>query len=334
MRVLVTGAGGFIGRHLVAALLAGGHAVVTLSRRTAPPFPDLPHLAIAVEHEAVVAAVQDVDLVVHLAGLADASASWRAPLTYARVNATGTLHLLEGARQAGAGFILASTQRVYRPRAVPVAEDAPTEPTDPYGYSKLVAERWVELYHRHYGVPTTIVRLFSVYGPGQVAGGGTSGVVAIFLREALAGRPLRVFGHQFRDFVEVSDVARGLWLVAERLAAGNVDHGTVARRATPPVYNLGTGRATSLHELAALVRATLGVDVPIEECAPDRPTESDVADVRRIAADLGFQAQVGLEEGLHRFASWYREQCKDSPEGAADTRSVGRPAPAADGRRP
>ena len=302
MRILVTGASGFIGRHTVAALRKAGHDVVTLSRQTDPPFPDLQHRAVAVESPAAVDAVRDVDGVVHLAGLADASSSWRDPLAYQRVNALGTLHLIEGARSSGAAFVLASSQRVYRPSEAPVSEDAPTDPPDPYGYSKLVAERWVELYHRLYGLPTTVVRPFSVYGAGQVVRAGTSGVVAIFLREALAERPLRVFGHQLRDFVEVSDVARGLRLAIERLVDDR------SAKSNGGTYNLATGRATSLRALAEAVRTVVGVDVPIEEQTLDRPAEHYVADVRRIAADLGFRAEVGLDEGLRRFARWYREQ--------------------------
>ena len=146
--------------------------------------------------------------------MGDVQDSFRRPFEYNRLNALGTLNVLEGARRTGGHVILASTQRVYRTTRGPIREDAALAPADPYAVSKLVAERWCQMYSEQLGVPTTVVRLFSVYGPGQV-GQGTSGVVSIFLGRALRNEPLEVHAEQRRDLTEVGDVARGIRLVIE-----------------------------------------------------------------------------------------------------------------------
>src|SRR5262249_53302667 len=137
-----------------------------------------------------------------------------------RLNALGTLNALEGARLGGGHLILASTQRVYHRSEFPMYEEHPINPTDPYAVSKLVAEQWCRMYSDQLSVPTTVVRLFSVYGPGQV-GQGNSGVVSIFLARARRGEPLAVHAEQERDLTWVGDVALGIRLAAERPPEGD-----------------------------------------------------------------------------------------------------------------
>ncbi len=292
MRVLVTGGTGFIGRHLVNTLLTHGHQVLTLSRHP-EGIPGAEHHSLDVGSEQAISVASRVDAIAHLAALSNASASYAEPFMFNRVNALGTLAMLEGARQGGARVVFASSQRLYRPSLRPIAEDGLIEPQDPYGYSKLCGEQWLEMYHRFYDVHTCTVRFFSVYGPGLVVQGGTSGVVGIFVGRALRGEPLIAHTDQLRDLTYVSDVVHGIVLALEKPApAGSC-------------YNVATGRGTSMLELAKAVReATLSrSDIVVES---GQGFGHLVADISRARAQLGYEPLVDLPEGLEKYVEWYR----------------------------
>jgi UDP-glucose 4-epimerase len=291
VKVLVTGASGFLGRHLVRELQSHGHEVTSLHRG-----PALPHVS---EHTAAdvlapeaLGAVRGVDAIAHLAGRGDVVDSFRRPEFYHRLNAVGTLAMLGAARECGAAFVLASTQRVYRPGPGLLDELAPALPSTPYGYSKLAAELWVRAYAELHGVRAVTGRIFSAYGPDQNAL-GASNVVTIFMRRALAGEPLVVTGRQKQDFVSVDDTVRGLRLLLEQGRAGET-------------YNLATGVGTSVLDLAHAVRAALGSDSPIEE--GEKPAHDDdlVADIAKARRELGYRVEVPLADGLRRYAERLR----------------------------
>ncbi len=310
MRVLVTGGAGFLGRHVVADLLRAGHAVVTLGRSPVPPSWPCPHVVGDICSEVARRAAARAEGIVHLAGLPDVSYSLRYPAEVGRVNAAGTLNVLEGAREQGARVVLLSTQRVYARALTPLAEDAPLAADTPYGLSKRQAEEWCVLYHALYGVPTVVLRGFSIYGPGQVVQGGSSGVVSILAQRALAGLPLEIDSAALRDFVAVADLVQAVRLALLHSRAGG------------RVYNVGTGVATTLVELAEAVCRAVGATVPIRR-PPEGPAPGFVADITRIRADLGYAPTVGLAEGLQRYVAWLRDMRADPVEGAANPRAAG-----------
>jgi UDP-glucose 4-epimerase len=221
------------------------------------------------------------------------------------VNAAGTLNVLEGARQGGGRVVLASTQRVYERSAVPLREDAPLAADNPYGVSKRVAEQWLSMYHDLYGVPTVALRGFSIYGPGQVIQAGTSGVLSILARRGLAGLPLEVDAGTLRDFVHVADAAAAFCLALTRPGA------------VGGVFNLGSGVATSLVELAERVRDETGGCSSLS-VRGESPAGGYVADLTRARQDLGYSPTISLADGLEDYVAWLANEGANSLEGAPD----------------
>lgn len=310
MRILVTGAAGFLGKHLIAALRLDGHDVVAHIHRPGS-LPDW-------DGETVIGDLRDVsatglaagcDLIIHLAALSDAGASRESPLSAAVVNATGSLHLLEGARQAGAAFVLASSQLVYQRQSAPLAEGTPKQPDTPYGYSKLVAELWADMYRRLYGVRTLVVRFFSLYGPGQRVSGTESGVVSIFGERARQGDPLVLKSRTRRDFTHVSDAVAGIRaLIAQPDAWGGV-------------YNVATGTGTSLAELAGLLVRELGSPSLILDEASDGPESNRIADIS-LARSFGYAPTIGLDHGIRDYVRWLRTASEGPAESAPHSGSA------------
>jgi len=294
MRVVVPGGTGFVGRHFVRELLAHGHEVTVVGRGPAPPDLECAYRRGDLSAAAPRSLLAGHDAIAVLAGNGDVQAALADPVASFRANALTVLRALEAARGAGGTRVLVvSTQRVYAPAAMPLREDSPLDPADPYALAKRTAEEWALLYRAQYGVPAIVVRLFSSYGPGQLARSPLSGVIAIFVARALAGQPLVVHGPGRRDFVYVSDAARGL-----RLALEHAD-----LHAGP--YNLGSGVGTGLWELAELVRREVGSNVPIQARSGGEALDR-VADLERASADLGYRPRVMLAEGLRAYVEWCR----------------------------
>jgi UDP-glucose 4-epimerase len=307
MPSLVTGGAGFIGSHLVDALVERGEEVVILDdlstgRRE--------NLTTALEHgaELVEGDVTDPTTVselvegrrpgaiFQLAAQIDVRVSVSDPVFDLGVNVGGTINLLEAARRAEVGrFVLASTGgAIYgegSDRDLPLDETAECLPDAPYGQSKYAAEGYLSLYERLYGLSTAALRLGNVYGPRQDPL-GEAGVVAIFCGALLEGRTPKVFGDgdQTRDYVYVADIVEAM------LAAG--DSSVVG------TFNIGTGVETSVLELGGMIADAC--DRPFEpEMAPPRPGEVQrIAIASSVAADeLGWTARTALPDGLVQTAA-------------------------------
>jgi UDP-glucose 4-epimerase len=290
LRALVTGGAGFIGSHVADALLARGDDVTLLDDLSDGKRENVPDGARLIEGdirepgEAFAAARPEV--VFHLAAQKDIRVSVARPDFDADVNVVGTVRILEAAREHGAQIVFSSTGgAIYGECEEPAPEDMPRRPLAPYGASKLAGEEYLETYNRLYGTRHVSLRYGNVYGPRQDPH-GEAGVVAIFFNKLRDGERPTIFGdgRQTRDYVYVGDVVRAT------LAAQDVDGG---------VFNVGTGRETSVVELLDLCLAVAGKDVE-PEFAPERPGElqRSVLDTSRAVDELGWRPERSLEDGL------------------------------------
>ncbi len=242
---------------------------------------------------AVRRAVEGAEVVAHLAAVVSVEWSLRNPQETMDVNAQGTLHLLEAARQAGVSrFLFASSAAVYGDHSeLPLREDLPLRPLSPYAASKVAGEALCHAYQAAYGLPTVILRFFNIYGPRQDPHSPYSGVISIFVARMRHGLPPIVYGDglQTRDFVYVGDV------VAALIRAGKQDGAAGA------VVNIARGEETGVLRLVTLLNQVLGTALE-PEFAPPRAGEirRSAGDPRRARSILGWQPTVGLAEGLSR----------------------------------
>jgi UDP-glucuronate 4-epimerase len=317
MRVLVTGAAGFIGSHLSERLVARGDEVVGLDNFDA-------FYPRAVKEQNVAALLagprfslvegdlrQAADLerafersrpdtVVHLAALAGVQPSLADPARYADVNVLGTVRLTEAARTRGVKrFVFASSSSVYgRDSKPPFKEsDACLEPVSPYASTKRAGELGLFTAHHLYGLDVTCLRFFTVYGPRQ----RPDLAIHKFARLILAEKPITLFGDgsTSRDYTWIDDIIDGVVAAIDEQGSG-----------APPafrIYNLGGSRTTTLLRLVELLSNALGKK-PIIDWKPEQPGDMKHthADVSRSGKALGYAPRVPIEEGIARFAAWVK----------------------------
>ena len=311
-KVLVTGGAGFIGSHVADVFLAKKWEVTIVDDLSAGKRENVPAAAklheISVNSPELVRLVteQKFDVVAHLAAQIDVRKSVADPIADATVNVLGVLNLMEALRAAGAGarVVLTSTGgALYGDFTTPPNyETYAKDPESPYAIAKLSAEYYLAYYGRVHNMDSAALRFSNVYGPRQDPH-GEAGVVAIFCGRILGNRPLTIFGdgRQTRDYVYVGDVARAMYLAAtEPLPA----RGRLDARA----FNIGTGKATSVTEVATLLQEVAGSKAPIE-FAPPRQGEQQESFVNADKASelLGWTPQVTLAEGLAKTFAWSQQ---------------------------
>ena len=307
MESLVTGGAGFIGSHLVEALVERGDAVRVLDDFSTGRMANLGRVASKIDvirgdirdRATVREAANGVDTVFHQAALVSVPLSVADPATNHAINVDGTFNLLEAARLEGVTcFVYASSAAVYGDSTIlPKVETMPTEPVSPYGLAKSIGEQYAQLYTRVYGLRTVGLRYFNVYGPRQDPGSPYSGVISIFIDRLLAGVAPTIYGDgsQTRDFIYVSDVVRANVLAAETPAASG------------HVLNICTSRPSTILELWDTLQAFGHTDLA-PEFADERPgdVKHSWASFEKAHHLLGFAPRVGLAQGLQRTVKWYR----------------------------
>lgn len=302
MKVLVTGGAGFIGSHLVAALLDRGDAVVVLDdfstgkEANLPDSPDLDVVVGDVAHaEAVRKALGGCTGFVHLAAVASVELSVREPVATNRTNLQGSVQLFEEAAKLGVRrAVYASSAAIYGDAtALPLSEGVPPRPLTPYAADKLAGEHYLAYFHRSGKLDATAFRFFNVFGPRQDPTSPYSGVISIFLDRARRAEPITIFGDglQTRDFVYVGDVVHAL------IAALDAAH----RPAEMRVYNVARGERVSLLQLLEIIGTLPGLAAP-PRISHAEPREGDIrhslADITRLRTDLGWEPRTTLATGL------------------------------------
>jgi UDP-glucuronate 4-epimerase len=315
VKILLTGVAGFIGSSLAARLGARGDTIVGLDNFDETLYPAALHkrnLALVAErvefHEGdlldadIVArlfANHRFDAVVHLGALAGVRPSLAQPKRYQRVNIEGTLNLLEACRAHDVRrFVFASSSSVYGAHnEVPFKETDPAvRPASPYAASKRAGELFCSNYSDLFGIATTALRFFTVYGPRQ----RPEMAIHKFARLIADGKALPFYGDggSARDYTYIDDIIDGVVASIDRCEGG------VHR-----VYNLGGSRTTTLAHLVELIEAGVGKKAILDR-QPDQPGDVPItyADVTHAAADLGYAPKVPIEDGIARFCAWLKEQ--------------------------
>jgi UDP-glucose 4-epimerase len=306
MHYLVTGGAGFIGSHLVDRLVADGHRVRVLDNFSTGKNANLADVAASPLLEVIEGDIRDgkqveraiagVDGIFHLAALVSVQQSVENPYLCFDINARGSVNLLDAARRAGVKrLVLASSAAVYGDSNVPpLHESMYPKPMSPYALDKLYMEQVSAMYSVLYGMHTTLLRFFNVYGPRQVPDSPYSGVISIFISRATRGLPVTIYGDgaQTRDFVHVRDVVRANILAMQ----GSVDGCRI--------LNVATGMPVTVGDLAKRVFQVCNRVLNVDHAPPrSKDIVHSYAEVISARNQIGFSAEISIESGLRSLYS-------------------------------
>jgi UDP-glucose 4-epimerase len=309
MRILVTGGAGFIGSHLVHALVRKGHRVRVLDdlssgkRENLAPLKGDVELLVGSCADAEVArrAARGVEVVYHEGAVPSVARSVKDPLLSHDANATATVTMLVAARDAGVRrFIYAGSSSVYGDaKELPKRETMEPRPLSPYAVGKLAGEHYLRIFASLYGLETLTLRYFNVFGPRQDPSSPYSGVISLFATSLLAGRTPVIYGNglQSRDFTYVDNVVHGnLRALAAKDLCGQV-------------VNVATGHRVTLKQLLAIMARELGVPARASHLpARAGDVRHSLADIGRATKLLGYRPFVDFETGLTATIDWYRQE--------------------------
>ena len=306
---LVTGGAGFIGSHIAEALVKRGDRVRVLDNLSTGNRANLAHLGKDIEFiegdiidaDTVAAAVKGVDCIFHEAALASVPRSVKDPMKTHEACVTGTLNVLNVARQSGVRrLVYAASSSAYgdQPTSSKRESDLPA-PISPYGAAKYAGESYCHAFSATYGFETVCIRYFNVFGPRQDPNSQYSAVIPLFITAMLSGRQPTVYGdgYQSRDFTYIDNVVHGNLLAAD----------APAEQASGRTFNVANGRTTSLLELLALLNQLLGTDInPVHAEPRVGDVRESLADISQARHRLQYEPQVTFNEGLRRSIEYYR----------------------------
>ena len=276
--ILVTGATGFLGRHVVPRLRERGDAVATASSENG----DVAELA-------TWSRLPAASVVLHLAGKSFVPASWSDPGGFVRCNLLGTMGALDYCARHGARLVFISSYLYGRPESLPIPESARLLANNPYALSKKLAEEACRFYAASLGVDITILRPFNVYGTGQ----SESFLIPSIIRQAAAGEAIRVKDLEpRRDYVYIEDVVRAIISAVDR--RGGLD-----------IFNIGSGTSHSVEELVRVVQALMGTSLPVVSAGDRRKDEviDTVADITHATRSLGWSPAWSLTDGVRQLVA-------------------------------
>ncbi|MDD6134179.1 MAG: GDP-mannose 4,6-dehydratase [Selenomonadaceae bacterium] len=305
MNILVTGGAGFIGSHLLQELERDNHDVVVIDNGSSGDYGHLVGFDVLLWKVDIcnVKIIKKIlagkfDVIIHLAAQTMVDASIKSPIFDASENIMGTLNVLEAARRCGARVIFASTAAAYgdvMENELPVMESHELSPQSFYGLTKVGVEKYLALYHQHYGLDYVICRFANVYGERQ-GDKGEGGVISIFAKRIAAGKDITIYGDgsQTRDFVYAGDIARG---ICKAMTTENVN----------TVYNLSTQTETSLLDLVRIMSEVSGCEItPKFGPVRDGDIYRSMLSNRKAKEDLGWEPQVSLADGLRRTMAYFQ----------------------------
>jgi UDP-glucose 4-epimerase len=303
---LITGGAGFIGSHLAGGLIAIGHQVRILDNFSSGSRRNLDGLTVEIvegdirDSTLVYQCMAEIDWVFHQAGYISAPQSVEEPLQCYSVNLTGSLNILEAARQSEvAAVVMASSAAVYGESIRPASESDPPAPLTPYAASKLAMEQAGKLYNQLYGLGVICLRYFNVYGPRQDPQSPYAAAIPLFISAYENEDAPVIFGdgQQQRDFVYVEDVVAGNMMAVERPDAFGQS------------INIAGGSSVSILTLLDTIAESFpdGKEPAYQPARPGDPTFSQ-ADISKAAELLGYRPKVGLEQGLKATVQWFRSQ--------------------------
>lgn len=301
MKILVTGGAGFIGSHVTRLLIDTGYEVVildNLSHGSRELINKKAKLVVGDINDPVKTneALEGVTAVIHMAGLIVVPDSVEDPILYCQNNVIGTVNLLECMREKKVNkIIFSSSACVYgTPEKLPIDEDAPLHPDNPYGASKASIESFVQVYNAAFGFDVTILRYFNPYGPGEMHNPETH-AIPNFIKAALAQKPIPLYwkGEQVRDFIYIEDLARA--------------HIDVLKLSGFNIFNIGTESGVKVKDVVDLIFKIVGYKVPIEDLG-ERPGDvmANYASSEKIKKAVGWKAKISLEEGLRKTVEYFK----------------------------
>ena len=294
----MTGGAGFIGRHLVTKMLHDGYNITIFDNFSSSSKNDISHLlengaglvtGDILDYGLLLKSMANHDFVIHLAAQTGVSQSIVDPKATTRIIVDGTVNVLKSCVKTNVkNLIFSSSAAVYgNSLDIPISENSQLNPLSSYGASKLVAEYNLQMFSKFFDLNCISLRLFNVYGNGQSS---ESGVIKKFLKNISEKMPLEIFGDgvQTRDFVHISDVIQAFYCAIKNIEAKR-GH----------IYNIGSGKATSINELASLLLSSKGKDLQlIHKPALKGEIKDSKADISLAENDIGYSPQISLSDGL------------------------------------